>query len=585
MRSLLLLLTLAAGYALLRGWPSDWHPVVRITLAGTALIATLWFWGKTNKSSTPDALPAKRPGLIDFAGIAIVLLLIECLILAFLAFAPDHTEELALMVEDALKPEFVEVNPAAEEDSSPGSASGNLMISNWLFSGPGPRTLNKGKTVRPSNRPEVYLYPDTSEDVRELLARERFLRNFTLSTYRDGIWYPKTMVPKTLSAEGGQITQPANTSGKKVSYEIFHRSNRQRETLAITLPNFTSIQQPTLRETTPDTFRLPRVTSRNGNYRYRVTSIPFDSKQVTILNPGESPSPEYLALPEDEELRLKIQNLASSFGPASSQSLTKLRNFFREKFTYSLEVDLPEEQDPVDSFLFENRQGYCSHFATATVLLTRAMGIPSRISFGWSGGRYFGGPNFFVFRAKEAHAWTEIHLKDLGWVIFDTTPPGRSEGQSSLAPPDEAPPLPDDHPEKANASEKPDLFPFIKGALWTGSTAFMLLAATFLFRRNNPQGENRLPGQTVLPEAPHYLTAFRRACLTSGNPIPLGRTLRAHLTSFPAPDFTSSLVDYHYAVHYGGQDRNRAFEKELLGKIRRWEKSQSPSHDVDPTET
>ncbi|MGB0144415.1 MAG: hypothetical protein ACPGAP_06545, partial [Akkermansiaceae bacterium] len=75
MRSLLLLLTLAAGYALLRGWPSDWHPVVRITLAGTALIATLWFWGKTNKSSTPDALPAKRPGLIDFAGIAIVLLL------------------------------------------------------------------------------------------------------------------------------------------------------------------------------------------------------------------------------------------------------------------------------------------------------------------------------------------------------------------------------------------------------------------------------------------------------------------------------------------------------------------------------
>ncbi|MGB0144416.1 MAG: hypothetical protein ACPGAP_06550, partial [Akkermansiaceae bacterium] len=88
-------------------------------------------------------------------------LLIECLILAFLAFAPDHTEELALMVEDALKPEFVEVNPAAEEDSSPGSASGNLIISNWLFSGPGPRTLNKGKTVRPSNRPEVYLYPDT----------------------------------------------------------------------------------------------------------------------------------------------------------------------------------------------------------------------------------------------------------------------------------------------------------------------------------------------------------------------------------------------------------------------------------------
>ena len=60
---------------------------------------------------------------------------------------------------------------------------------------------------------------------------------------------------------------------------------------------------------------------------------------------------------------------------------------------------------------------------TATAMLTRAMGIPSRLAFGWSGGRYYEGPNFYVFRGREAHAWTEIYLQNHGWVIFDTTPP------------------------------------------------------------------------------------------------------------------------------------------------------------------
>ena len=577
MRSLVLFFTLAGGYVLLRGWPSDWHPVARISLAGTALILTLLFWGRSEKKRSPDARPARKTRLIDLAGFAIALLLVESVILAFLAFAPARSEELALMVEEALEPEFVETVTTPEEETPFGQAGGDLVISNWLFSGPGPRTLNKSRNVRPSNRPEVYLYPKTPEDARELLGRERFLRNFTLSTYREGIWYPKTMVPRTLSAENGVVTRAASTSGKEISYEIFHRSNRQRETLAITIPNFTSVRQPTLRETTPDTFRLPRATSQNGNYRYQVTSVPFDFQQVTSLSPGNVSSPEYLALPENDELRDKIQKLASSFGPPSLQALGTLRNFLREQFTYSLEVDLPENRDPVDSFLFENRTGYCSHFASSTVLLTRAMGIPSRIAFGWSGGRYFGAPNFFVFRAKEAHAWTEIYLKDHGWVIFETTPPSRSEGRASLAPPDETPPLPADHLEEENDTAELNLLPFVKGTLWTGGLALLMMGMTFLLRRQRSSEENRLPGQTFLPKAPDYLSAFRRACLASGHPIPPGRTLRAHLSGFSAPDFSTSLVDYHYAVQYGGQKRDKAIEKRLLGEIRRWEKLQSDS--------
>lgn len=577
MRSLVLLLTLVGTYAFLRGWPSDWHPMVRISLAGTILVTGLALWGRPPKQASATARPSKRIGLADVAGLLVAVVVVESLTLAFLAFAPARSEELALLVEEALEPEVTAPtnvsNPRSPDD---GNATGELVVSNWLFGGPGPRSLNKSRQVRPSNRPEVYLYPASPEDARQLLTRGRFLRNFTLATYRDGFWHPHTIVPRTLAGGPDGITRPSSASGPAISYDILHQAN-PRQTLAITMPDFTAIFQPSLRETTPDTFRLPRSTSRDGNYRYRVTSVPIDFDQIETLTPGQSPAAEYLALPQDPGLREKLITLASRFGPPSRQSLTALRDHLRERCAYSLKVDLPEDRDPVESFLFENRSGYCSHFASATVLLTRAMGIPSRLAFGWSGGRYFEGPNLFVFRAKEAHAWAEIHLEGLGWVIFETTPPGRNEGRSSQAPPDEAPPLPGNELDEATTEADAPLLPLIKGSLWVGGLALLLLASSLLYRRQTSRHQSPLPGPNVLPEPPHYLAAFRRASLASGHPIPPGRTLRSHLAASPAPDFTTSLVDYHYAVQYGGQERDKAFEKKLLRQIRHWEKSSRSS--------
>jgi len=575
MRTLVLLLTLVGAYAFLRGWPPHWHPILRISLAGAMLVAGLALWGRPPKTANPTARPDNRFGLADLAGLLIAVVAVESLTLAFLAFAPAHSEELALFVEEALEPE----NPAPitvnNENSPENAATAGLVVSNWLFGGPGPRSLNKSREVRPSNRPEVYLYPASPEDAQELLARNRFLRNFTLATYREGFWYPRTIVPRTLVGGPQGITRSPAAPGTAISYDILHQAN-PRQTLAITMPDFTAIAQPSLRETTPDTFRLPRSTSRDGNYRYRVTSVPIDFDEIKTIIPGPSPGPEYLALPPDPNLREKITTLASRFGPASRQSLTALRDHLRKSYTYSLKVDLREDQDPVESFLFESRRGYCSHFASATVLLARAMGVPSRLAFGWSGGRYFQGANLFVFRAREAHAWAEIYLEESGWVIFETTPPSRNEGRSSQAPPDETPPLPGNEQVDSTADEDAMLIPLIKGSLWTAGLAVLLLGASVLYRREASRHRSPLPGPHLLPEPPHYLAAFRHACQASGYPIPPGRTLRSHLATFPSPDFSHVLVDYHYAVQYGGQKRNKTLEKKLLGQIRHWQKSSRP---------
>lgn len=577
MRTILLILTIAAGYALLRGWPENWHPIIRICLAVSALVVAFSIWGKSPKPFSTIAKSARIPRFLDYATVGIAVLFVECFFLVFLSLAPSKSEELALQLDDLLHPEIYRDEEQDTGTEGPGNSQGGpggkaFVTSNWLFSGPGPRQLNKNKKVRPSNRPEVYLFPKTKKDAQLLLGRERFLRNFTLATYRDGAWYPHPIVPRTLRAKAGTITRPPLTPGPAVRYEISHQANIGAQTLAVTVPNFTFFKQPSLRETSPDTFRLPPNTSDGKNYRYEASSIPFDFHQATVVKPGPSPSPEYLALPPEPELRQKIQTLAATYGPVTRESLLALRQDLSSRCSYSLDLSMPEEPDPLDSFLFQTNIGYCTHFATATVMLARAMGLPARIAFGWSGGRYFEGPNHFVFRAREAHAWAEIYLEDFGWVIFETTPATRDEGSPSLANPQESSPFPMDFESDDPDKQKEHLRTLLRASLWTGGIALLALIITLIVRRPTIENAQAMTLLGTHPPAPTYLSAFRRACLAHGHPMPPGRTLRAHLAKIPAPDFTSQLLQYHYSVHYGDQPRHKPTEKKLLNQLRNWEK-------------
>lgn len=586
MRTALLLIATAATYALLRGWPESWHVILRISFAGTLILLALVFWGfpvkSLHSSFHPVAHAARRPRFTDLLGIVVTLLLIECFLMVFLALAPAQSEKLAVSLQEVLA-DRSEAREVITQDStkqtSSGARAGTFVTSNWLFSGPGPRRINKNREVRPTNRPEVYLYPKTPRDAQILLTSRRFLRNFTLSTYRDGAWFPSSIVPQTLSANDNLITRPASTPGRPVSYDISHQANLGKPTLAITVPNFIAMAQPALREIAPDTYRLPPLPPGEKSYRYGATSIPFDLSKASAIVPGESPASEYLALPADPALRSRLQALATSFGPPSRPSLEALRKHLETQCRYSLSPEIPDEADPIESFLFGTQSGYCSHFASATVLLTRAMGIPSRLGFGWSGGRYFEGPGFFVFRAREAHTWAEIYLRDQGWVIFETTPSSRNEGSPSLAPPEEPPPFPDDYrpPEAGEPDPGEPLAPLLKASLWTGTLALATLLVGFLFhkKRQIPM-DSPSPDHLPLPETPHYLAAFRQTCLALGSPMPPGRTLRDHLERIEAPAFAGELLDYHYGVQYGDRRPEKRLEKKFLRQLREWGKKDAP---------
>lgn len=96
------------------------------------------------------------------------------------------------------------------------------------------------------------------------------------------------------------------------------------------------------------------------------------------------------------------------------------------------------EADPTAHFLFGNRTGYCVHFAHSAVYLWRALGIPSRISTGYhSDESNRRGGSTIMLQARDAHAWPELHIEGMGWIVLDIAAERNIDPPGSGSAPDE----------------------------------------------------------------------------------------------------------------------------------------------------
>jgi hypothetical protein len=95
-------------------------------------------------------------------------------------------------------------------------------------------------------------------------------------------------------------------------------------------------------------------------------------------------------------------------------------------------------RDAVDEFWLDRRAGFCEHFASAFVVVMRALDVPARIVTGYQGTDPAPVDGWWVVRQRHAHAWAEIWQPGEGWVRVDPTAavaPDRIERSRNLTPP------------------------------------------------------------------------------------------------------------------------------------------------------
>lgn len=164
-------------------------------------------------------------------------------------------------------------------------------------------------------------------------------------------------------------------------------------------------------------------------FSYRVVS-----PDPTLALAGFSLDPDedlrrYLTLPRVDP---RVERLARRVTRNASTDFEKARlieDYLRASYSYSLEVDDAGVSDPLAHFLLERNPGHCEYFATSMAVMTRYLGIPSRVVNGFVAGEWSGLTGAFIVRQSDAHSWVEAWIPGRGWATFDPTP---SESASAL---------------------------------------------------------------------------------------------------------------------------------------------------------
>jgi transglutaminase-like putative cysteine protease len=137
-----------------------------------------------------------------------------------------------------------------------------------------------------------------------------------------------------------------------------------------------------------------------------------------------SPLQRRLALQLPAGRNLRSMALARQLRAAAADDTAFVRalleRFRTGGYTYTLtppRLDL----DSIDDFLFNTRQGFCGHYASAFAMLARAAGLPARVVTGYQGGEWNPIGAYYIVRQSDAHAWAEVWLEGRGWARVDPT--------------------------------------------------------------------------------------------------------------------------------------------------------------------
>lgn len=152
---------------------------------------------------------------------------------------------------------------------------------------------------------------------------------------------------------------------------------------------------------------------------YDMRSYPDNQTDLILL---DSARRRALQLPEQGNLRALAfaGELRAAENSDRDYVYAVLAYFQQSPFFYTLNPALLN-QNRIDDFLFNTREGFCEHYASAFTFLMRAAGIPARVVVGYHGAEYNRFEDFMMVYQYNAHAWSEVWLEGEGWVRIDPT--------------------------------------------------------------------------------------------------------------------------------------------------------------------
>jgi transglutaminase-like putative cysteine protease len=216
-----------------------------------------------------------------------------------------------------------------------------------------------------------------------------------------------------------QIQDTLQHEGEATRYRVMLEPTGRRWLVALDMPRLWSNDRDIYMD---GRYQLMR-SRRRGAVRSRIDDEVVSHTEFRALDNLPLKMREgYLQLPEGSNPRTHA--LAKGWRAADPEPTAIIRNalnYFRSNGFYYTLTPPPLGANPADQFVFETREGFCEHFASAFTVMMRAAGIPARVVTGYQGGELNPVGEYFIIRQSDAHAWTEVWLAGEGWVRVDPT--------------------------------------------------------------------------------------------------------------------------------------------------------------------
>jgi transglutaminase-like putative cysteine protease len=283
--------------------------------------------------------------------------------------------------------------------------------------------LTGGQQISPSISPQGGLAPRIPLFKVSGANGTSLLRSVVTSSY-DGISWYQDKEAQSYLYKGDKIAPPVSLFSGQSGDEINVTSLENYPAAEMALP--TGLYPVSVSSSQALTYfpSEQQFTSSRGlpeSYSFKKMSYSYSDSQ---LNKAQiDPDKKYQQLPSNVSQRIK--DLAGSVTANSNgpyQKALAIQDYLEKDYQYDLDYrPAPAGREANDWFLFDEKKGVCTNFNSAFVLMARSAGIPARLVDGYKIDPQAADQ---VVYASQAHAWSEIKLKDLGWVPIDATGKG-----------------------------------------------------------------------------------------------------------------------------------------------------------------
>ncbi|WP_309497085.1 DUF3488 and transglutaminase-like domain-containing protein [Sulfurovum sp.] len=216
------------------------------------------------------------------------------------------------------------------------------------------------------------------------------------------------------------------TKGEKVSYKVTLYPTQKKWIYLLDMPS------RAVDESTLDPDLVSMVEDPIKEPLHYAASSSLSNTFHDVLNDAVYEASTSFYVQSNPKSYKVAKEIKETFPTIQKRAAAIIQFFKTQNLTYTLKPELLDINNSTDSFLFEKRKGYCVHFASSFVTMSRMADIPSRIVTGYKADLSNALKNYIAVKEKDAHAWAELYI-DGQWVRVETTSTASSIEAESLA--------------------------------------------------------------------------------------------------------------------------------------------------------